>query len=635
MRCFDIKLFSIITVLGLGMIVYSNSLFCSFHFDDFYFIANNPVIRDLHDLRGIWHYYHGRFLVFLSFALNCRLNGFHVLGYHLFNLAVHCGAALFVWWLTLLSLSTPVIKENKIAQHAGMIALFAGLIFVSHPLAIEAVTNIWQRTASMAAFFYLASLCFYARSRLRRGRFYYMLSLVTAVCAMFCKENTVTLPFMILFYEFTFFRMKQNFDWKYLFPFLFILFIIPVTFLFNQTQVFQDMHGDLRQSGGIITPVQYFLTELRVMVTYVRLVFVPLGQNFDYDYPVFKSFFEWPVLGGFLFLAVIFYWNTRRFSKHPLLSFFIFWFFLTLMIPESSFWVMSSVILEHRLYLPLAGFSIFLVCGVYDLIGKHSIKVMAAILSLVVLCNSFLTCQRNGVWKNELTLWDDAAHKSPHKARPYNNRGTFYADHGMLELAISDFKTAIALDPSYADAYYNLGNTYRDRGMFDQAVADYSKAIELRGFDPGAHDNRGFVYFHQGKLAAAMSDFSKAIEINPDYADAYNNRGLGYAFQGRFDLALRDFNKAVALNPADAKVYNNRGICFAQRNDLDQALSDFSTALKIDPRTADVYSNRASTYYYLRKYDQAWADVHEAEKLGAVVNRAILKALKEASGRDR
>ena len=52
------------------------------------------------------------------------------------------------------------MKENKITQHANLIALFAGLVFVSHPLQTEAVTYILQRAASMATLFYLAPYVF-------------------------------------------------------------------------------------------------------------------------------------------------------------------------------------------------------------------------------------------------------------------------------------------------------------------------------------------------------------------------------------------------------------------------------------------------------------------------------------------
>ena len=64
----------------------------------------------------------------------------------------------------------------------------------------------------MGSFFYLASLIFYVKSRLlpfdTRRKFYYTCSLMAALAAMFCKEFTVTLPFMLVMYEFYFLKPK-------------------------------------------------------------------------------------------------------------------------------------------------------------------------------------------------------------------------------------------------------------------------------------------------------------------------------------------------------------------------------------------------------------------------------------------
>ena len=210
---FYFRLFSIILILCLGIIVYSNSFFCSFHFDDFPFIIENSFIKNIQNLQDIWKYYPCRFVTFLSFAFNYHFNGVSVLGYHLFNLGLHLLTACFVWWLTLLSFTTPVMKkEDVITGQANLIALFVGLVFVSHPVQTEAVTYIWQRAAFMSALFYAASLCFYIKSRLLQKeslRFYYICSLLIAIAAMFTKENAITLPLMILLYEFSFFKTKR------------------------------------------------------------------------------------------------------------------------------------------------------------------------------------------------------------------------------------------------------------------------------------------------------------------------------------------------------------------------------------------------------------------------------------------
>ena len=227
---------SIILITSLGIIVYSNTFFCSFQFDDWHYIVGNSFITSFQNLLTHWQFYPCRFITFLSIVLNYHFNGLNVFGYHLFNLAIHLASAILVWWLTILTLSTPAMKEDKITEHAHLIALLIGLVFVSHPLGTESVTYIWQRATSMAAMFYLASLCLYVKARLfvcgpgaclspseqtadHKDRPYYIASLIMAVMAMFTKENTVTLPLMILLYEFSFFKFKKISNLKYLFPF--------------------------------------------------------------------------------------------------------------------------------------------------------------------------------------------------------------------------------------------------------------------------------------------------------------------------------------------------------------------------------------------------------------------------------
>ena len=125
---------------------------------------------------------------------------------------------------------------------------------------------------------------------------------------------------------------------------------------------FIGMRRALDATPGI-SPWHYLLTQFRVMVTYIRLLFIPIHQNLDYDYPIAKSLLELPILASLIFLGSILTIAVRVFSKYRLISFGIFWFFLTLL-PESSIIPIKDVIYEHRLYLPMVGFSIFF-SGVY------------------------------------------------------------------------------------------------------------------------------------------------------------------------------------------------------------------------------------------------------------------------------
>jgi tetratricopeptide (TPR) repeat protein len=587
----------------LGILAYSNTFHSTFHFDDFTYIVGNATIRNIYNLQGIWNYYPCRFVTFLSLALNYHFSQLDVIGYHLFNIAVHICSALLVWWLVLLTFSTPAMKMEKISRHANVLALFAGLVFVSHPVQIEAVTYICQRAASMAALFYLTSLCLYIKSRLSQHsvpiRFYYAGSLIAAITAMFTKEIAITLPLMIVLYELCFFENIKTLNWKRIIPFLATLLLIPLTMLLTRSKFFHEIQSIAQGPEGI-SPMHYLLTQFRVMVTYLRLIFLPLNQNFDYDYPIFKNIFDLPVLSSLLFLLTILFFAKYLFSKYRLVSFSILWFFLALL-PESSLLPQKDVIFEHRLYLPLVGFSIFLVSSIYYLLGKNPLRTVVIILTLTVACYSVLTFQRNKLFKNEFTLWNDAVQKSPHKARAFMSRGSEYFQQNRFDLAMSDYNKALEIDPRYLDVYTDRSDIYFHLGKIDQAIEDLNKAIKINPNREEFYFNLGKIYAAQGNYTKAILEFSKSIEINPYRAQSYVNRGESYVKLGNYDQAILDYTRAIGTDPMNAEAYNNRGAVYGSQGDLSDAASDLNKAIEIAPHYTEAYNNLVAVYAQQKK----------------------------------
>ncbi len=486
------------------------------------------------------------------------------------------------------------MKDTRIVQHSRLVALFAGLIFISHPIQTQAVTYIIQRTTSLAALFYLASLCLYVKSRLltdkeaRVSMFYYAGSLVSAVLAMFTKEMVITLPFMILLYESCFLKDQKSVNWKTVIPFFAALLIIPMTFLLTKSA---DLILMTRASEGPvgISPIEYLLTQVRVMVTYLRLIFIPLNQNLDYDYPIAHTLAEPAIFASLLFLAVILIAAARLFSKYRLVSFGIFWFFLTLL-PESGLIPIRDVIFEHRLYLPMAGFSLFLVSGLFYLFKDKNLKALVIVFIVMILFCSVLTYRRNAAWKNKFTLWADVIKKSPQKVRAYNDRGNTYAFMGRFNEALADYNKVIEIDLNQIAALQQKTAQDVKRGV---SGYDGYKLIAARATLAIAFFNRGLLFMDTGNFKQAISDFNKALEINPALAAPYHNRGMSYVGIEDYDNALSDFTKAIEINPTDAGAYNNRGNIYSAKGNFREALLDYSRAIELDPNLAPAYLNRA------------------------------------------
>jgi hypothetical protein len=125
-----------------------------------------------------------------------------------------------------------------------------------------------------------------------------------------------------------------------------------------------DLLGDIDRTTRLLTPVSRYeslLAQFRVLMTYLRLLFLPVGQNLDFDYAISRSLLEPATLASFLFLAgllggaLMLLWRSRQ--GDPVLrlaAFGILWFFLALSV-ESSVIPIADVIFEHRMYLPRQG----------------------------------------------------------------------------------------------------------------------------------------------------------------------------------------------------------------------------------------------------------------------------------------
>jgi len=605
-------------IILLGIIIYSNSLKCSFQFDDTIHIVYNPAIKNLQDVK-IWWNYSDRPVSIFTFALNYHFHQLDVYYYHIVNLLIHLINAVLIWWLTLLIFSSPALRDQPISKHKKVLAFFTALLFVSHPLATQSVTYIIQRQNSMAAMFYILSLALYLKGRLPEtaNKHKYILfagSLIAAFLAVLSKENAFTLPLAIVLVEIFFLQTKRlsiSFrDYRIILLIAVFLIFIVILFFKFPLSIF-DPIPPTQGNTYTVTSLNYLFTQFSVIVKYIQLLILPVNQTLDYDFPISDNFFELKTLFSFLLLFALIILAVFLFNKHRIFSFGIFWFFLTLSI-ESGFIPISDVIYEHRTYLPSFGFFLILSSGIYALRWNKYKYLAISILLFIIGTNSFLTHERNKVWKNELTLWSDAVLKSPGKARPVNNRGFIYLNLGQWEKAIADFSKAIEIYPKWAVTYYNRGVAYEKLGEQQKSIVDYSAAI---GIDPKyseAYYNRGIVYGNMGQMELAMADFSKAVEIQPDYKNAFYNRGVCYLSQGQWDKSIDDFTKVIEMDPNHAKSYSNRGAAWANLGEWDKAIADYSKALEMEPNLATTFNNRGNAYMNTGQFEKAMADYFAA-----------------------
>src|SRR5574342_86871 len=210
-RLYNSKTFNVVALCIIAvaiLIAYSNTFTAGFHFDDTNSIEENARIKQVtvdnivSILKGV------RPVVYLSIMLNYQLSGLHVVGWHIFNIVFHIANSFFVYLLISWTLSLQPF-EKKYADKTKRMALFAALLFAVHPIQTEAVTYIISRTELLATLFYLAAFLLFIKGTQKNKSLYYMGVFISALLSMGSKEWAVTLPAMLLLYDYMFLSERK------------------------------------------------------------------------------------------------------------------------------------------------------------------------------------------------------------------------------------------------------------------------------------------------------------------------------------------------------------------------------------------------------------------------------------------
>lgn len=564
----------------LGLFAYSDTFSVPFQWDEKFFILKNPFIKNPECLFSqefsgteLYNAVRARIVGYLSFAINYRLHGFDVRGYHVVNIAIHIINAFLVYSLIVLILNSPFFKENPPPKD---LAFFVALLFVVHPIQTQAVTYIFQRLASLASMFFLLSIVLYIKARMlsnARGIMLYVLSIISALLAFKSKENTVIIPLVLLLYEFLFLRSSIRKR---------LLLVLPFFILVPLIIIFEGRVSELRGYASI-SREHYIFTQFRVVITYLRLLFLPIGQNIDYDYPLYRSFLNLEVFISFLVIVSI-VGVSFRFLRDPigrLSAFGIWWFFITLL-PESGLVPLPRLINEYRLYTPSIGAFLAILVIIYRVETSLLSKRIFILAIVLVLC--IATFQRNKVWASELSLWLDAVEKSPKKCSCHINLGLAYKEMGLLERAKEHFQIALSLDPiNCIDALTNIGVIYEETGRTDEAIECYLSALRYLPYDADLHYNLGTAYAQKGAFDLAILEYRKALEINPCEPDFHFSIACAYRKKGLKEEAIMHHKKAISLDPEYRKARLELGLLYLSEGLRGPAIKEFEELLKKDP----------------------------------------------------
>ncbi len=586
-------------ITAAGLAAYANSFSCPFIFDDYVQILQNLRLQ-----QGLFHLLGGttRPVVALTLALNYRLGGLDVWGYHAVNMGIHMTAGLLLYGIVRRTLQSPPLRRRYGKRAAGLAAAVS-LLWVVHPLQTQSVTYVIQRAESLMGLFYLLALYSVIRSNQPGGsRPWPAAAVLACTLGMATKAVMATAPVVILLYDRIFLcpslrgiRLRRGALYLALFSTTGGVLLL----LFGGRPEVYGPEVGFAVKG--VPPAAYALTQPGVILHYLRLSVWPHPLVLDYGWPLARTAWEIiPPMAAMAGLAAATLWALRR---QPAAGFLGAWFFLILA-PTSSFIPVLDPAFEHRMYLPLAAVIAGIVLGADHLLPRLSANPRARLLAGAALAAAAAlgfgaaTARRNHDYRTVLSIWEDTVRKRPLNSRAHSNHGAALHLQGRLEEAIAEYREALRLEPDYADGHNTLGYVLEAQGRREEAKAAFEEALRLLPRHERAKKglalvlrNQGLIFQAEGKGEEALERYRRAVELNPEDAGTHNNVGTLLFQKQRWQEAEEWFRRAIRLDPRHAEAHNNLGAALEMQGRVEEAIPHYRRALELKPDYASAHVN--------------------------------------------
>jgi tetratricopeptide (TPR) repeat protein len=540
---------AVFAALLIVLLAYGPALRGPFVFDDHYLPFTGLGAGD--EPLGNW--ISGvRPLLMFTFWLNYRISGLQPYSYHLFNVIFHLVAGCLVF-----------LVVRRLLGWAGgsglprdIFAAFAAGVFLLHPVQTESVSYVASRSETLSVmFFYGAFALFLYRRRTAISWPVAAGVLILFGAAVSTKEHAAVLPALLVVTDWfwdperggagagAIRRIRRN--WRLYAPIL-------AGGIFALRAVWNVLRGSDSAGFAIkeFTWYEYFFTQCRGIWMYVRLFFLPYGQNLDYDMPPSHTLLEYGAIFGLIGLAGVVAAALLYRRRYPLAAYGSL-VFLLLLAPTSSFVPIADAVAERRLYLPILG--LLLVSVEFLRRWRISARAMAGALAAVLAIFGWLTYQRNHVWGDEITLWQDAVAKSPRNERAHFQLAFAYYQHGRCDLALQHYETVAQLSKPDYRLLVDWALAYDCLGKTEEAVAKLQQAGRLEQ-TAQLYSLLGMAYSKQGRRAEALEALNTAERLDPGFESTYLYRGNLHVTAGELEAALIDYRRALKVNPGNAAV---------------------------------------------------------------------------------
>jgi tetratricopeptide (TPR) repeat protein len=570
---------AILLILGLGVLVYRNSLSAPFLIDDYYTIARNFPLRDISRIKEIvsQNLFAGsgqvnsayfRPVTKLTFALDYQLWGLSASGYRLTSIALHLINAVLLFFL--------VQRWFSLGS-----ALLVAFLFVVHPVNVQAIAYISSRSDPLFFFFSVLTVYLWMKDRTTLRPF----CLLSFFLALFSKEPAVVTPVLILLIDLTRSRnlaavkgtIGRNWPWYLGLGLTFLVYLAVRVWLLGYPLLMEN-------AGGILSVGERLSLASRLLGNYLLLLIFPANLAFEHTVPLPEGILAGGVVAPVLIVILAGYLGVKLWHRERAILLGLGWFLIGIL-PVLNLTPLNLPMMESWLYLPEIGLFVMTVAlGRVVLTGK-GLKI--AVSCLVVLLLSMRTIVRCADWRDPIRLFEKNVSLYPTAYLAWSGLSGAYMNAGRRSDSLKALKKSLELRPGRWHVHLNLASHYFNTNEDDKARDEILAAIRLNPDSAWAYYLLGVLNFRSGQWAEAMDAFKNALSGRPRIPMLYHAIGSTHlalgrnkAAEGAFQKALQDFSSDRGYH---AGIHVELGNLLRERGDTQGAIREFELALKFDP----------------------------------------------------
>jgi tetratricopeptide (TPR) repeat protein len=478
-----------------------------------------------------------------------------------------------------------------------------GALFALHPTHVESVAWVAERKDVLSTLFFLLAIALYFFWREKPSIARYVGVVVAFALGLMAKPMVITLPFVLLLLDAWPLQRWSLADRSKLIPLiveklpLFAL-IIPSALLTMKAQTTAMSPWPL--SLRIANAAQSY-------VAYIGNLLLPIDLSVIYPFRSQLSVVNF--LASLIVLIGITVTVIMAGRRRPYLPVGWLWYLGTLVPVIGFVHVGRQAMADRYAYIPSIGLFIAAVWWLSDTPALRAfLKPLAAV---VLIACAALTWNQVGYWRDSETLFRHALKVTKNNAPAHIALGRVLLEKPAPDLALEEFKQAVALMPDDEEALEGLGLSQAGVGDLQAASETFRKVITINPQKSHHYQVAGRIALALGKDKEAIDLFERGIAVK----DEPVMRALLATARGDVQGAVTNFGKAVDLEPKSAELRNDYGALLVRAGRYPDGITQYEEALRLRPGQYEAHTNLASLLNKIGRTPEAIKHYEEAASL--------------------